>query len=57
VKVYLVLKVTLLGPVQIVGVYADEIDALRAANESTMMRIELHEVIPAGAVSTKEGSR
>lgn len=44
-KVYVVLKMTMLGPLQVAGVYADEVAALRAANESVLMKVEPHELI------------
>jgi hypothetical protein len=50
-KVYVVLKLTMLGPLQVVGIYADEVAALRVANESVMMRVEAHELIGTAQVS------
>ena len=46
--VYIVLEKTVLGAVRILGVYADEIDALRAANETVFRMMTPFEVIPAG---------
>lgn len=47
-KVYIVMQVNMLGGAGVLGVYADEIDALRAANENIMRRVETFDVIPAG---------
>lgn len=45
--VHIVTEATLLGTVRIIGVYADEIDALRAANETTLRKVQAFEVIEA----------
>jgi hypothetical protein len=46
--VYVVLSGDLIGHVKLYGVYADEIDALRAANETVFRVMIPFEVIPAG---------
>jgi hypothetical protein len=46
VQVHIVVKSSLLGVGQSIGpVYADEVEALRAANDSHLARVETHEVI------------
>lgn len=45
--VHIVLELTMFGPVKIIGVYADEVDALRAANEMVRRKVEAFEVIGA----------
>jgi hypothetical protein len=50
-KVYIVMQVNMLGGVGILGVYEHEMDALRAANENIMRRVEAFDVIPAGSRS------
>jgi hypothetical protein len=58
VKVHIVLKGHLFAAGwQIEAVYLDELSALRAANASTMMKIEAHDVIGAPAMPNDEETR
>jgi hypothetical protein len=45
--VHVVLEMTMLGTIKIIGVYADEIDAMRVANETIMRKVQAFEVIKA----------